>query len=154
MPVPISLSPGLSAREAIADAIYRCVVGLDTDDSALFSSAFTKDAVFDLNGNVMNGLDAINAQCFATVSKLDTTHFINNIRINIAGESEASATCSALAQHYRPGEGVKPGATSLLTGCLYWLEFVKDDGEGLWKVKTWKLKAVWRSGDPSVFASK
>lgn len=37
--LPTTLTPALSSREAIADAIYRCVLGLDTNDSALFDSA-------------------------------------------------------------------------------------------------------------------
>jgi hypothetical protein len=84
--LPANLKPDLSGREAIADAVYRCVTSFDTEDEALFKSAFTSDAVFELNGTVMNGLEAIHAQCYGSVSKLDTTHFLTNLRINILEE--------------------------------------------------------------------
>jgi hypothetical protein len=151
--LPATLNPALSGREAIADAVYRCVVALDTDSPTLFRSAFTSDAIFDLNGTIMNGFDAINTQCFASISKMDTTHFISNLRINVLdGDSKAEVTCSALAQHYRGGEGMKPGAAPLLAGSLYWLELVKDEGDdGLWKIKKWKMKSTWGQGDWGVF---
>lgn len=56
--LPIALS-SLSVREAITDALYRGVIGLDTADVALFDSAFTDDASFDLNSNVLDGRSAI-----------------------------------------------------------------------------------------------
>ena len=150
MALPASLS-SLSVREAITDAIYRAVLGLDTGDKALFDSALTQDANFDLNGNVMVGLDAIHAGSYELISKLDTTHFISNARVNARdGDSTASMTASALAQHYRHKEGIEVGATSLMTGSLYFLDLVKDDEGGLWKIKNWKLKLIWAEGDWSI----
>ena len=55
---------GLSTREAISDAIYRAVLGLDTTDKALFDSAFMQDASFDLDRNVMVGPDKIATGCY------------------------------------------------------------------------------------------
>lgn len=81
--LPAKLSPPLSSREAITDAIYRAVVGLDTNDADLFNSALTDDGVLDLIGWVLEGREAIGSQCFDAVSKLDTTHFITNTRINV-----------------------------------------------------------------------
>ena len=150
MALPSSLS-SLSVREAITDAIYRAVLGLDTGDKALFDSALTQDANFDLNGNVMVGLDAIHAGSYHLISKLDTTHFISNARVNVRdGDSTASMTASALAQHYRHKEGIEVGATSLMTGSLYFLDLVKDDKDGLWKIKNWKLQLIWAEGDWSI----
>lgn len=150
--LPANLKPDLSGREAIADAVYRCVTSFDTEDEALFKSAFTSDAVFELNGTVMNGLEAIHAQCYGSVSKLDTTHFLTNLRINILEEdSKAEVTCSALAQHYRTGEGMKPGTTPLLAGSFYWVDLIKDNEAGLWKIKHLKLKSIWGQGDWGVF---
>ncbi|KAK9317837.1 hypothetical protein V1522DRAFT_409055 [Lipomyces starkeyi] len=147
MALPSAL-PSLGVREAITDALYRCVIGLDTADVALFDSAFTQDASFDLNGKVLDGLNAIHTGCYDFIAKLDTTHFITNIRVDVKdGESKAYVTASALAQHYRPQQGREPGATRLMTGSLYFLDCVKDDKDGLWKVTHWKLKSIWTEGD-------
>lgn len=150
--LPVTLTPPFtSEREAVADAIYRAVLALDTDDTTLFKSSVTDDTVCDLNGTVMNGIDAIIAH---PVWKLDTTHHISNLRINITdGASKAQVTCSGLAQHYRAGEGMKPGAAPLLAGSLYWIELVKDAGDGLWKFKHWKIKTTWGHGEWGVFGS-
>ncbi|RFU24177.1 hypothetical protein B7463_g12160, partial [Scytalidium lignicola] len=146
--LPASLSPALNVREAIADALYRCVLSFDTGDVSLFHSSMTKDATFDLNGRIMEGIEAIQAQCYDPVSKLDTTHFITNLRINVAnGGTTATITANALAQHYRTGTGKEPNATRLLTGSLYWLDVVKDEKEDLWKIKKWILKPTWFEGD-------
>ena len=147
MALPSTLS-SLSVREAIIDTLYRCVNGLDTADVALFDSAFTKDANLDLNGNVLNGLDAIRTGCYDLISKLDTTHFLTNIRVDVKdNESKAGVTASALARHYRFQEGKEPGATHFTAGSLYTMECIKDDTDGLWKVMYWKLNVVWSEGD-------
>ncbi|WBW71001.1 SnoaL-like domain [Schizosaccharomyces osmophilus] len=146
--LPAILTPALSGRDAVADALYRSVMALDTADDALFKSAFTTDAVLDVNGTIMEGYDAIYSQCYAMLTKLDTNHFLSNMRINIIeGDSKAQVTCSALSQHYRGGEGMNPGSDFLLAGGLYWVELVKDSGDGLWKMKHWTLKSTWGQGD-------
>ncbi|WBW70717.1 SnoaL-like domain [Schizosaccharomyces osmophilus] len=118
--LPATLTPALSGRDAVADALYRSVMALDTADDALFKSAFTTDAVLDVNGTIMEGYDAIYSQCYAMLTKFDTNHFLSNMRINIIeGDSKAQVTCSALSQHYRGGEGMNPGSDFLLAGGLY-----------------------------------
>lgn len=150
--LPATLSPALSDREAVADALYRFSTGLDRNDKALFESAFSSDAVFVLDDNAMDGLDAINANCFGPISQLDTTHFLTNLRINITdGDTKAELTCSALAQHYRGGEGKKPDATSLLVGSSYRTQLVKTKEDGLWKIKRSEVKIAWSQGDWGVF---
>jgi hypothetical protein len=147
MSLPNAL-PSLGVREAVTDALYRCVLGLDTADQALFDSALTQDATVDLNGDVMSGLDAIHTQCFDKIAKLDTTHFITNVRVLVDGtESNATVTASVLAQHYRHKQGLVAGAARLMAGSLYSLDVVKDEQEGLWKVKHWKLSSIWAEGD-------
>ncbi|KAK9312052.1 hypothetical protein V1522DRAFT_416812 [Lipomyces starkeyi] len=136
-----SALPSLGVCEAITDALYRAVIGLDT-------GPFTQDASFDLNRKVLDGLNAIHTGCYDFIAKLDTTHFITNIRVDIKdGESKASVTASALAQHYRPQQGREPGATRFMTGGLYFVDSVKDDKDGLWKITYWKLKSIWTEGD-------
>lgn len=147
--------PSLRDREAIPDALYRCVLGIDTDDKTLFDSAFTQDASFDFNGSVMSGLDAIHTGMFDNVSKLDTTHFVSNVRVNFRdGVSTASMTASALAQHFRPGQGNEAGATRLTSGSLYFIDLVKDNEDGAWRVKHWTMKLVWTEGDWGVMQGK
>ncbi|OJJ49710.1 hypothetical protein ASPZODRAFT_128220 [Penicilliopsis zonata CBS 506.65] len=153
MPVLPTSLPSLTVREAILDAVYRLVNAFDTANPDLFESAMTKDAVFDLNGQIMDGLDAIRTQCFDPVSKLDTTHFITNARVNIPdGESaKASVTATALAQHFPAQKGLEAGAPNLLAGSLYFIDLVKDETDGLWKAKYWRLKSTWAQGDWGVF---
>lgn len=152
--LPIKLSPALSGRDAIADAIYRCVDSFDRRSMTLLNSSFTDDAVFEINGRRMEGIQAITDQCFAGVSKLDTTHHVTNLRINVLEEeSKAEASCSALAQHFPAGEGLKPGVVPLLVGSLYWIELIKDTGDELWKIKKFILTSNWAQGDWGVFGN-
>ncbi|BCS04004.1 uncharacterized protein AKAW2_70882S [Aspergillus luchuensis] len=138
--------------------MYRCLWGFDTADAALFASSFAADdCVFDLNGKVMHGLEEIKAKCFDSIAKLDTTHFLTNVRVSyVEGESTAVGTSCGLAQHYAPGQGLRDNSRSLLVGSLYWYEFVKDEsdggggGGGLWKIKHWRVKSVWSEGDWSI----
>ena len=96
MPEPVhsvTLTPPLSGRDAVADALYRCIIGMDTANDALFKSSFTADAIFDLNGTIIDGFDAINSQCYDIVAKLDTGHYVSNLRINITDDdSKAQLT--------------------------------------------------------------
>ncbi|GAB7357356.1 hypothetical protein MBLNU459_g8303t2 [Dothideomycetes sp. NU459] len=145
--LPAVLSPPLSDREAIADAIYRCVLGFDTGDSALFSSAFIENASMTVNGRTSTGLPSIRTDWFDLIAKLDTTHYITNVRINITAPGKASLTASALAQHYRGQKGLEPDQTRLLGGGLYRAEVVRDEAAGLWKIESIDMKSVWAEGD-------
>ncbi|KAL3466894.1 SnoaL-like domain-containing protein [Aspergillus heterothallicus] len=151
--LPARLSPALTGREAITDAIHRFIAGLDTSDKALFESAFTETATLDVNGTVMEGLPGITTGCYEFIGKLDTTHFLTNVRINIEeGGKKASATASALSQHYRPGEGLQGGKEALLVGGLYWVELVRDDSEAekegeFWRIQHFVLKSTWAEGE-------
>ncbi|KAH8803489.1 hypothetical protein F5884DRAFT_508341 [Xylogone sp. PMI_703] len=146
--LPAALSPPLNDRDAISDALYRCVLGFDTGDAALFDSAFALDASFSINGRLSEGLPAIHRDCFDVIAKLDTTHFITNIRINIIDNgSKASLTASALSQHYREGKGLEANETRLLAGSLYRIELVKAADDKLWKIQDLKMKSTWAEGD-------
>jgi hypothetical protein len=146
--LPATLSPALSGRDAIADVLYRLVLGLDTNDSELFDSAFTPTSTFAINGRVSEGLPAIHTDCFDVITKLDTTHFLTNVRITIDDSGKkAAATASALAQHYRGGKGLEPNQTRLLAGSLYYADLIKDESSGLWKVQDFKMKSSWAEGD-------
>jgi hypothetical protein len=146
--LPASLSPPLDTRGAITDALYRFVVGLDTSDAALFDSAFTEDVRFEVNGRVTESLATVRTNCYGPVSRLDTTHFVTNVRVNVADAGlKASVSASVLAQHYRAGTGKEAGATRYMTGALYLADLVKDDADGLWKMNNLKMKSTWGEGD-------
>lgn len=154
--LPATISPPLTGREAVQDALYRCVVAFDTSDVDLLNSAFTIDAKFKLNDFVMDGLEAIRSQSFDRISKLETTHFVTNTRVNLNDDGKtASMTASVLAQHYRPGTGNSEtgDAPRLLTGALYRLDLVKEEDSGLWKIKVWEMKSVWQEGSSAVLFS-
>lgn len=152
MSVPVALSPPLTSREAITDTLYRFILGIDTNDVALFNSAFTEDARWDLNGKIVEGLKTIQTDCYErTLSTLDTTHFVSNIRINVLdGGAEASLSALFQAQHYRGGAGPIPDSARFLMGGQYFLDLTKDDTDGLWKITVFKTRTIWTEGDRSV----
>ncbi|KAI1357758.1 hypothetical protein F5Y08DRAFT_323473 [Xylaria arbuscula] len=138
---------GLSDREAIADALYRVVLAFDHADEELLRSAITDDISAEVPGSSSKGVAELKAVVFDRVSKLDTTHFLSNVRVNIQSASMAQASCSVMAQHVRPGKGFE--ADSKFTGGgMYLCEMVKIGD--LWKISNWKANIIWVEGDPSV----
>nr|RBQ83582.1 hypothetical protein FVER53263_13987 [Fusarium verticillioides] len=148
--LPAELTGGLAEREAISDALYRAVLAFDHADEALLLSAITEDIDAEMPGSTARGIAEFKAAVFDRVSKLDTTHFLSNVRINITSSRTATATCSALAQHVRPGEGVDPSSAKFTSGAFYACDMVKIGD--LWKMKTWKANIIWLDGDPTVLA--
>ncbi|KAK5714536.1 hypothetical protein LTR15_010718 [Elasticomyces elasticus] len=153
MAFPINLT-GLTTREAITDAVYRCTLAFDTGDAKLLESASTENAVIVLDGMVISGRDDIRTKILGSVGKLDTTHLATNLRIDVKSESEAYVTTSFLAQHYRQGEGRNPAATRFLVGGMYFIDMIKDEKDGLWKSKHWKVQITWNEGDHSVMPGR
>ncbi|GLA61987.1 hypothetical protein AtubIFM55763_007203 [Aspergillus tubingensis] len=135
IPAILNNPPNPQTREDIIDALNRAILGLDTADSRLFDSALFPESTVDLHGNVMNGLPNIYKDCYENISKMDTTHILSNIRVSMVegDENKAKVTASALAQHYRPGEGNVHA------------------GDGLWKLRNWVVKLTWTEGDWGVF---
>ena len=145
--------PSLSPREAVTDALYRCVIGMDDNNKEMLESAFVQDeeTSFVLGDNKIEGADAINDYIFTNILPLHTTHHITNVRVDVKdGADTAYMTCHAMAQHFHAKDAFKPGAQSFLTGGLYYVDLVKDNVDGLWKVKTWKIKFNWFTGDSSI----
>ncbi|RWA03547.1 hypothetical protein EKO27_g11557 [Xylaria grammica] len=150
--LPAILSGGLTDREAIADGLYRAVLAFDHADEELLLSAITPDISAEMPGSSAKGVAEFRAAVFDRVSKLDTTHFLSNIRVNTQSATTAQATCSALAQHVRPGKGLEPGASKFTSGGVYLCDMVKV-GE-LWKISNWRANIVWVDGDPTVMAGQ
>ena len=72
---------GLTDREAIADALYRVVLAFDHADEALLRSSMTEHVKAEIPGVVAaNNIEEVKAKVFGGVSKLDTTHFLSNVR--------------------------------------------------------------------------
>ncbi|KAK3622131.1 hypothetical protein LTR56_022357 [Elasticomyces elasticus] len=135
MAFPINLT-GLTTREAITDAVYRCTLAFDTGDAKLLESASTEDAIIDLDGMVISGLDDIRTKVLGSVGKLDTTHLATNLRIDIKSERR------------------NPAATRFLVGGMYFIDMIKDEKDGLWKSKHWKVQITWNEGDGSVMPGR
>ena len=74
------------------------------------------------------------------------------MRITIDSATTAKATCSAMAQHVRPGKGYEPGPNKFTSGGLYLCDVVKVGD--LWKIKSWKATIVWVDGDSTVMAGQ
>jgi hypothetical protein len=128
MVYPPSLS-GLSTREQIADTIVRACLGLDSNNKALWESAWAADPdiALEISGNVMQGMENINKNCFDGIGPMDTQHLLTSIRINVKeGANMAHMTANALAQHYRAGQGQDPNAERMLAGSTYDIHAVKE----------------------------
>lgn len=127
---------------------------MDNNSPPLFDSAFTPDARWELNGRVLEGLPTIHAECYdATILKLDTTHSVSNIRIEIVeGGKEARLEAVYVAAHYRGGEGGIEGSPRFVTGGIYTADLVGGDeeGDGLWRMKVFRMKSIWTEGFRSV----
>ena len=144
----ISLSP----REAVADALHRCVLGLDSDDRDLFESAcLTNESMMFIGGGfALEGWTAIN-EIFERVFTLITPHVISNIRVQLKdGQDTAFLTAHAISYHVRPDDALKQEDTSYTAGSLYSINLVRDGDDGLWKIKRWEIKVLWTTGDKAV----
>lgn len=148
---PVILST-LSPREAIADALHRCVLGIDSNNRELLESGCLKnEEIVVIAGPVtVQGWPAV-SEFFDTVFKLITTHVTSNIRIQVEdGADTASMTAHAISYHVKPEDALKEEDTSYTAACLYDIDLVKDGNDGLWKIKKWILKILWTTGDKAV----
>ncbi|KAK2772753.1 hypothetical protein CKAH01_13837 [Colletotrichum kahawae] len=128
----------------------------DENDASLLASALTPDVTLTINGNDVSGFENVKAHSLNTVGPMDTTHFVTNIRIDVADNDAATAklTANTLAQHYPRGDGLGLGERRLLGGSKHVMELSKDKNDELWKVNVWHMKTVWREGDMGVLHSK
>ncbi|OAK96658.1 hypothetical protein IQ06DRAFT_359004 [Phaeosphaeriaceae sp. SRC1lsM3a] len=118
----------LTPREAVADALYRCLIGIDSNNIDLFESAClqTEDMTVVAGPIDIKGWTAIR-EFFQRVFTLMTTHITSNIRIELEnGGNTASMTAHAIAYHIRPEDALKREDTSYTGSCLYHLDLVKN----------------------------
>jgi len=142
----------LTSREAVADTLYRCILGIDTNDRDLFESACLKEESTTVvaGPNTIQGWNAI-SQYMSRVFLVVTTHYITNIRVELKDNANAAfMTAHAIAYHIRPDDAFKPEDTSYTVGGLYFIDLVKDSTDGWWKIKRWEMKIQWTSGDKAV----
>ena len=143
---------GLTPREAVADALHRCVLGLDRNDKDLFESACVKDETMTVAAGPvsLNGWETINAY-FQRVFACITTHIISNIRVEFKdGADTASMTAHAMSYHLKEDTASLPEDISYRAASLYDIDLVKDGKDGLWKIKKWDIKVLWTTGDIQV----
>jgi hypothetical protein len=142
---------GLGPREAVMDAIHRCALGIDTNDRDLFESSLVKnDDLTVIAGEFkLQGWDAVD-KMFVRVFEVITTHVITNIRVQLKDEDTACMTAHAISYHNRPEDAFKPEDTSYTAGSLYFMDLIKDETDGLWKMTRWELKILWTTGDKGV----
>jgi hypothetical protein len=147
---------GLTTREAITDALYRIIIGFDRHDILIFNSACAGDDVaFEIHDGdektKVSGTSTIRDTVLAAVGPMDTQHIISNVRVDVKeGANTASLWAYAMAQHCPPGKGRETDGPKYLVGGEYALDLVKDDGDGLWKIKKFVLKIIWKQGDALV----
>ncbi|KAF4917498.1 hypothetical protein CGCVW01_v009809 [Colletotrichum viniferum] len=120
----------------------------DENDASLLASAMTRDGALTINGNDVSSFENIKAYSLNTVGPMDTTHFVTNIRLDVADNDAAIATLTAntLAQQYPRGNGRGTSERRLLGGSKNVMELSEDKKDGLWEVNLWHMKTVWRKG--------
>lgn len=119
----------LSAREGVADALYRCVAAFDLNDSELLRTAWLddQDVFFDMDGKTKTGIDGIIDSLFASIGSLDTQHMISNVRVHfLDGSKSAFVTAYGQATHHKPGEGLDPRSQALTSGSQYFVDVVQE----------------------------
>lgn len=150
---PYALTP----REAVTDALHRAILGLDSNDRALFASAClaTDEIEWVGGGYAVRGWDAVSA-LFERVFALVTVHVVSNVRVSFqefGGDrgkevKEARLTAHAVSYHVRPENKESVEERSFTGYSLYDLVLVKaEDG---WKIKRWEAKVLRTTGDRSI----
>jgi hypothetical protein len=142
----------LTPREAVADALHRCLLGIDSNDKALFESGcLTNETMTVIAGPMtIDGWTAIN-KFFARVFALVTTHITSNIRVELEdGADTASMTAHALSYHVRQEDALKTEDTSYTASSLYCIDLVRDGKDGMWRIKKWNIRIQWTTGDIKV----
>ncbi|KEY63858.1 hypothetical protein S7711_10045 [Stachybotrys chartarum IBT 7711] len=145
----------LTTREAIIDALGRALSGVDRNDVDLFNSAWAgSEASFEIDDGekkVLPSLDFIRTHVFDKVGPMDTTHSVSNIRVRVDdGAAVASFTACSMAQHCPPGRGKEPNGPKYLVAGEYSADVIKDNEDGVWKLRKCALKVSWVQGDLSV----
>lgn len=150
MASPVTLT-ALTPREAIVDALHRCILGIDSNDHSLFESSClkTEDMTVLAGGYTIEGWTSIN-DFFKRLSVMVTHHITSNIRVELKNDNTASMTAHAVAYHVKPEDALKKEDASYTAASLYFIDLVRDDVDGLWKIKRWEIRTNWTTGDVAI----
>lgn len=142
----------LADMHEVVDALYRFGAGQDSDDRALFESAFAPHAVVDFTGPArrlgvalapFEGREQIADVIMGTVAALDTTHTVTNPRVAFAGgRAELSALVEAM--HLPRGDHSR----HLLLKNRYGVTLARDGSR--WVIERMVIENIWLAGDPTV----
>jgi septum formation inhibitor-activating ATPase MinD len=139
---------------AVAEALYDYIAGIDLRDAELMASVLTDSAASDFRPAaakagfeypVLEGRDTIVHALMTSLSRVDTTHSVNNPRVTLEGDK---AVLDALveAQHVLKTDHSR----SYLMKNRYDVKLVRQ-GE-TWRIQHIVVDNVWRTGDPAVLA--
>src|SRR5437867_9879593 len=143
-------------RYEIADALHRFAFGLDHGDSDSLSSALTEDCLLDfrpagkklgLDFPKLTGGQAIVDALIPLLGPLDTSHTVSNLQIEIS-EDSATLYAYALAQHFMPREGCRPGSENALLMNRYDCELAREGQK--WRFKRMVIDNAWAQGNPEI----
>lgn len=152
----------INARQEAIHALVRYADGLDRGDAAQFESCFAEDATMDLSPfsvlgmtyEPIHGRAAITAECMKTVGKtLETTHSLTNFLVTLNEQCDsASITCLSEAQHVKKGYefDIESQDSALIVKCRYEAT-VAQEGDSVWRIKSFKLTPLWSRGSKSIF---
>jgi hypothetical protein len=141
--------PPLSDREAVADACFQAFASIDHNEESLLRSSCTDDIYTDIASKVCNGYEELKTKVWDNVAtKLDTIHYLTNMRVSIDSAASAQVTFTAQAVHCPLGKGYE--GRRFTTGANYMCDAVKV--EGVWKLNRMQSFHVWGDGDPAIMA--
>jgi septum formation inhibitor-activating ATPase MinD len=136
---------------SVVETLYRFAAGIDLQDSFLFASAFTENAVSDFRPAgtkagfeypVLEGRDKIVATLLEALSHVDTTHSVSNPRASINGD-KAQLDALVEAQHVLK---IDPSRHYLMKN-RYDVEMVKQGD--IWLIERVTVDNIWRTGELS-----
>lgn len=145
---PLALTP----REAVTDALHRAILGLDSNNRALFESAcLTTDEMEWVGGGFsVTGWDAVSA-LFERVFGLITMHVISNVRVSFRDGETARLMAHAVSYHVRREDKESVEERSFTGYSLYDLVIVKTgEGPDGWKIKRWTADVLRTTGNRSI----
>mgnify|MGYP005988389513 CR=1 FL=1 len=147
-----------TAFQLVTDAVCRYATGLDTADASLLRSAFTSNAILDLSGLSVLGLqfppfqgrETIVDVCMKYVGEaLDTSHTLSNFRVKVDGERDAKMSYLVEARHFRKGQSLSlEEKEDFCTKSVYEGAVTVEDGE--WRLTTLSVRPMWCTGNVDV----
>lgn len=139
----------LTSREAVVDTLHCALLGLDSNDRALFTSTCltTDEMVWIGGGYSISGWAAVSA-LFERVFQLITMHVVSNIRVTFEDDETAMMTAHAVSYHVRPEDRDAVEERSFTGYSLYKVGVVKVGGT--WKIARWEAEVLRTTGDKSI----